>query len=598
LRIREITAVLERSLDPFVHGSVAGDHAKAVRHRSFIAAHLGSGLAALGLLPLCLVFQGSLAAFTATALGLLGLEALVALYVSRTGLIDRGHLLSAGVLTLLVGWVAAMTGGLSSFAVVWFAIAPIEAALSGARRVIAAAALTAVAGLALLSGLDLAGLLPPSLAVPGGPAIMNGIAGIVALGYAAGIAIRVESQHRTAEARALAGEGRYRLLADTMTDVVACHAADGDVTFASPAVERLLGIKPSEICSDGLFRRINVADRPAYLTALSDAIHKGSAAAEFRLRRGDDGETESWVWVESLMRRMEDAAIAGGVVVSVTRDIAHRKAQEIELLKARADAEAASFAKTRFLANMSHELRTPLNAIIGFSDILAQEIFGKFEYERHREYSRLIKESGEHLLQVVNDILDMSKIEAGSFDVTPEPFDLPPVVDRCRQLMTPQAENAGVSLQLDVEENLPELCADRRACRQILLNLLSNAIKFTDRGGRVICGARREGRRIALFVRDTGIGIAPEDLPRLGNPFVQADSGYDRKHEGTGLGLSVVKGLANLHGGSMSIDSRLGEGTTVTVFLPISGDREPAPFPNSAHRRIDAAPAPRQAKRA
>ncbi len=361
--------------------------------------------------------------------------------------------------------------------------------------------------------------------------------------------------------------------------MVTCHAADGDVRFASPAAEALIGVKPSEILADGLFRRVHVADRPAYLTALSTAIHKGSAAAEFRLRRGDEGDGESWVWAEALMRRSEGAAVGGGVVVVVTRDVGHRKAQELELVKARSDAEEASFAKTRFLANMSHELRTPLNAIIGFSDILVQEIFGKLEYERHREYARLIKESGEHLLQVVNDILDMSKIEAGSFDVTPEPFDLAPVVERCRQLMLPQAEAAGIALDLAVEAGMPELCADRRACRQILLNLLSNAIKFTDHGGRIVCGARREGRRIVLFVKDDGIGIAAEDLPKLGNPFVQADSGYDRKHEGTGLGLSVVKGLARLHGGSMAIESTLGKGTTVTVTLPIAAaDREPTPL--------------------
>ncbi|WP_165645136.1 PAS domain-containing sensor histidine kinase, partial [Oharaeibacter diazotrophicus] len=454
------------------------------------------------------------------------------------------------------------------------------------------------AGLLAVATADGLGLIAAPLALPGGPALMNGLAGIVALGYAAGIATRVEAQHRLDERRVLDGEGRYRLLADTMTDVVTCHGADGDVAFASPAAERLLGVRPSRLGGDGLFRRVHVADRPAYLTALSDAIHKGTGAAEFRIRRGEDGEAESWLWVEARMRRTADAVVAGGVVVAVTRDIGERKTQEIELVKARADAEAASFAKTRFLANMSHELRTPLNAIIGFSDILVQEIFGKLEYERHAEYARLIKDSGEHLLQVVNDILDMSKIEAGSFDVTPEPFELAPVIERCRQLMAPQAENRGLVLDTDIEAGLPELCADPRACRQILLNLVSNAVKFTDRGGRVVVGARRDGSRIALFVKDDGIGIAPEDLPRLGNPFVQADSGYDRRHEGTGLGLSVVKGLAALHGGSLAIDSRLGAGTTVTVTLPIGSDREPAQLAPRAGRRTDATAPTRQAMRA
>ncbi|WP_181704317.1 sensor histidine kinase [Chthonobacter albigriseus] len=597
MRIDEFRRVLERSFEPLVHGSATVDAARSATHRGFIAAHMGSGIAALGMVPLALVMQGAAAPFSVTALAILGLESLVALYVSRSGRLETGFLLSALVLTSLVAWVAAFTGGLSSFAIVWFAIAPIEAALSNSRKVIAKSALVGGAGLLAVALLTLGGSLPPPVTFVGGPALMNAAAGLVTLVYASMIAIRVETQHRDAETRANSGEGRYRLLADTMTDLVTCHGADGDVTFASPATARVLGVKPYELLADGLFRRVHIADRPAFLTALSEAIHRGMSAVEFRVRRGDDIQ-ENWLWVEMLLRRTEDAALTGGVVVAVTRDIEHRKLQEDELLKARQDAEAASFAKTRFLANVSHELRTPLNAIIGFSDILGQEIFGKFEYERHHEYARLIKESGEHLLQVVNDILDMSKIEAGNFDVVPEPFDLRAVIDRCGQLMAHQAFQAGVNLRMQVEDNLPELNADRRACRQILLNLLSNAIKFSNSGGEVVYGAQREGRRMALFVRDCGIGISAEDLPRLGNPFVQAESGYDRKHEGTGLGLSVVKGLAALHGGSMSIESELGKGTTVTVYLPITGDREPTPFPKRAARDTDAAAPGRTAKRA
>ncbi len=597
LRIDEVSRALERSFDPLVHGSAAADPTGCARHRAFIAAHLGSGILALALIPLCLVFEGRFAVLSSLTLGILGLEALVGLYVSRTGRLDAGYLASAAVLTLLVTVVALNTGGLSSFALVWFAVTPIEAALSNSRRVIAAAAAIGAAGLGAVVGSSALGLVPEPAALPGGMAVV-GVAAVVAMIYGAMIAIRIETQNRDADRHARALETRYRLLADTMIDVVTCHGADADVTFASPAVSRLLGVPPSALMGDGLFRRVHVADRPAYLTALSEAIYRGLSGVQFRLRRGDEGEPESWVWVETLLRRSEEAAAGfGGVVVGVTRDIEHRKAQEAEILKARQDAEAASFAKTRFLANVSHELRTPLNAIIGFSDILGQEIFGKFEYERHREYARLIKDSGEHLLQVVNDILDMSKIEAGSFDVTPEPFDLKPVLDRCGQIMEPQAQQAGVAVRIDVEDNLPELVADRRACRQIALNLLSNAIKFTDRGGEVVCGARRDGRRIALYVKDNGIGIAPEDLPRLGNPFVQADSGYDRRREGTGLGLSVVKGLAALHGGTMTIDSALGVGTTVTVTLPINCDREPTPL-TTRQTRSDGGTIYRAAKRA
>jgi two-component system, cell cycle sensor histidine kinase DivJ len=574
LRSREIRGALQRSLDQFVHASVADDSTEAHKHRGFIAAHLASGFAALALVPLSLVSNFGVSSFAPTALAILGLESLAALYVSRTGRLGEGYLLSSIILTALVSWVALHTGGLSSFAIVWFAIAPIEAAMSGRRRVIGFASLAGVLGFAIVALMSLTGVAASPLAFPGGSIFLNTLASVLGLSYALGVAVSIEKRERMAVRLVNLQERRYRLLADSMSDVVTCHGADGDITFASPAAKRMLGIRPSDLLGDGLFRRVNVADRPAYLSALSSALHEGEGLVRYRVRRGDDPETDGWLWVESTMRRSDDTSVEGASVVTVTRDISDRKAHEDALEDLGREAEAASFAKTRFLANMSHELRTPLNAIIGFSDILAQELFGKFEFERQREYSGLIKESGEHLLQVVNDILDMSKIEAGSFDVTPEPFDLKPVIERCTQFVAPQAEKARIAISVEVDPTLPELTADPRACRQILLNLLSNAIKFSNAGGSVTCGARKDGRRIVIFVRDHGIGIAKTDLPRLGNPFVQAESGYDRRHEGSGLGLSVVKGLAALHGGQMSIASELGQGTEVTVSLPIAPARE------------------------
>ncbi len=576
LRIHELTRSVALALDGLVHESAAADSLTAARHRSFIGSHLFGGLCALASLPVSVLVTGEASAFGAIALAILGLETLVAVHVSRTGALATGHALSALCLTALVSWVAAWTGGLSSFALIWLAFAPIEAALSGDRRVLTAAAGIALAGLCVVGGLHVFGALPAPLAMPGPSGVVAFLAGGLAIVYAAVVAMRIDRLHRETESRFRSGESRYQLLADTMVDVVTCHTADGDVAFASPAAGRLLGVMPSSLMGEGLFRRVHVADRPAYLSALSRALHEGAGEVEFRLRRADvDGEIETFVWVEAFLRRLEsDSPAPGATVAMVARDIDDRKAQESELLRARAEAEEASFAKTRFLANVSHELRTPLNAIIGFSDLLGQEIFGRLEYERHREYVRLIHESGEHLLQVVNDILDMSKIEAGNFDVTPEPFELDTVVERCVQMIKPQADGAKIGLRTTIEADLPEIVADRRALRQILLNLLSNAVKFTDAGGEVTCGARRVGRSIAIFVKDNGIGISEKDLPRLGNPFVQAESGYDRRHEGTGLGLSVVKGLVALHKGSMKIDSVLGAGTTVTVTLPISQDAE------------------------
>jgi len=217
---------------------------------------------------------------------------------------------------------------------------------------------------------------------------------------------------------------------------------------------------------------------------------------------------------------------------------------------------------------MSHELRTPLNAIIGFSDMLSNDLL-PLDPARGREYAKLINESGRHLLSVVNGILDMSKMESGNFQITPEPFAPAPAVRSCCDLLALKAQEAGIELNVRIAADLPEIVADRRAVNQILLNLISNAIKFTARGGRVRVSANCDGPMLAVAVEDTGVGVGAADLPHLGEAFFQARASYDRRHDGTGLGLSIVKGLVCLHGGDMDIRSRLGDGTRVTVRLPI-----------------------------
>jgi cell cycle sensor histidine kinase DivJ len=276
-------------------------------------------------------------------------------------------------------------------------------------------------------------------------------------------------------------------------------------------------------------------------------------------------------------------------IVAVTRDISDRKAQEAELMRTRDEAESASRAKTQFLANMSHELRTPLNAVIGFSEILNRELFGTLGEARYRDYARLIHESGEHLLNVVNDILDMSKIEAGKFRIVKEPFDVAPLVKSCCDIMRHTAEQRSLSLIMDVAPGIPELPADKRACKQMLLNVISNAIKFTDPGGWVRVSARASGGKVEFVVSDNGIGIAEQDLPKLGNPFVQANNSYDRSYDGAGLGLSVVKGLARLHGGRLELASVLGEGTIARIVLPLDGAGESVEEPGQESPRVSAA---------
>jgi cell cycle sensor histidine kinase DivJ len=292
-----------------------------------------------------------------------------------------------------------------------------------------------------------------------------------------------------------------------------------------------------------------------------------------RTEPGQNGGSR-FVWIEMRCRPLDralGAALRAGEreVVAVMRDVSGRKAQEQALEDARLEAEQANIAKSRFLATMSHELRTPLNAIIGFSEMLMNETQMRLEAERRREYASLINESGAHLLAVVNGILDMTKLDTGDFEIRPEPFRLAGVIGGCCDLLALKAREAGLDLVRDVPADLPEIVADKRACKQILLNLLSNAIKFTDRGGRVKIAAAVEGAAIAIAVEDNGIGIGEDDLPRIGKPFYQARGSYDRRHDGTGLGLSIVKGLVALHGGEVAIRSRVGEGTRITVRLPL-----------------------------
>jgi len=357
--------------------------------------------------------------------------------------------------------------------------------------------------------------------------------------------------------------------------VIARHGRTGTVLFVSPAAEALFGAEVPDLLGHGLFDRVHVADRPAYLTALGDAAARGECrSVEFRVRRDPIGAAAAapgqFIWVEMRCRPLEQTSSTGGrEVVAVMRDTTERKVQEQALEDARAQAERANVAKSAFLATMSHELRTPLNAIIGFSEMLTKEDALTIAPERRQEYARLINDSGHHLLAVVNGILDMSKIESGNFEITPEPFAPEHVIADACDMLALKAREAGIALAVRLPDTLPQVIADKRALSQIMINLVSNAIKFTDRGGQVTVSARAEGGSIAVAVADNGVGIDAEDLPRVGDPFFQARSSYDRRHDGTGLGLSIVKGLLALHGGELEISSRLGEGTRVRFHLPL-----------------------------
>jgi cell cycle sensor histidine kinase DivJ len=270
--------------------------------------------------------------------------------------------------------------------------------------------------------------------------------------------------------------------------------------------------------------------------------------------------------INLVVRRMDEADGSTRLIAQAF-DATRQFATEIGLEAARADAEARSAGKTRFLANMSHELRTPLNAVLGFSDIMRQRLFGPLS-PKYAEYADSIHEAGSHLLDLIGDVLDVSKIEAERYELSRETFDAREVVSAAVALVRVTATDKGIGLSSLLPDEPITVDADRRALKQITLNLLSNAIKFTPAGGSVTLTLETIGPYLELVVADTGIGIARRDLKRLGRPFEQA-GGVEQNSQGTGLGLSLVRSLAELHGGRMSLDSTLGEGTAVTVRMPV-----------------------------
>jgi cell cycle sensor histidine kinase DivJ len=576
-----------------VHASARQNALTAARHRAFIAPRLVGSIIALASFPAYLIVRGAPGLIELMVFAWLVVPILVAYFLSRTGRYESAYVLSSLALIGLVTMVAVSSGGIVSFAAIWLVVVPLEAALSASRRVIAIASIFALAaaGLLVLAGeFDLL----PTPATSGNAALAA--LGIVSAALCAtGLALGVETLVRTSGWLSCAEGDRYRLLARNMTDVMTRYGRDGAVLFVSPAAELLFGCRIVDLHGQGLFDRVHVADRPAYLTALGDAAALAeSRSVEFRVRRDSPDirgrSPGEFIWVEMRCRPLETSAIEVGghdrrEVVAVLRDVTERKRQEQALEDARGEAERANAAKSRFLATMSHELRTPLNAIIGFSEMLMNERALTLDAGRRHEYADLINDSGHHLLGVINGILDMSKIETHNFEIMPELFAPAQVITRCCDLLTLRAHEAGVRLEKTPTGDLPEMVADKRALNQILLNLLSNAIRFSDRGGRVTISARAEAGSIVFVVEDTGVGISDEDLARVGEPYFQARASYDRRHGGTGLGLSIVKGLVRLHAGEISIRSRIAEGTRVSVRLPLDCEpvapakRHSAPFP-------------------
>ncbi len=346
---------------------------------------------------------------------------------------------------------------------------------------------------------------------------------------------------------------------------------DGNIEYVNASFTEMTGYSEGEALGQNP-RLIKSHETPPHVLAeLWKTILAGREWRSEILDRRKNGTT-FWAYASISPVKAADGAITH--FVAMHEDISARKLTEENLWAAREQAVIASRAKSELLANMSHELRTPLNAIIGFSGVLGDEIFGELANEKQREYVRDIEQSGQHLLELINDILDVSAIEAGKLSLNEEELDPLNTVEAAIRLISPRALMGGIELTRNLESGLPRLWADERRLKQILLNLLANAVKFTNEGGRVTLGVSLSGDGGLQFsVTDTGIGMDEEGLVLALAPSGQVDSSLAREYEGSGLGLPLSKALIELHDGRPELESQLGLGTTARVLLPANRSR-------------------------
>jgi two-component system cell cycle sensor histidine kinase PleC len=420
-----------------------------------------------------------------------------------------------------------------------------------------------------------------------------------------GIAVDITEQKSLAE-KTVEADLRLRDAIETIPEAFVLWDAGDRLVLCNSHFQRLHKLPDTAVTPGTSYETvIEVGSMPEVRTRLPETGHQTPGARTFEAQL-DDG---SWLHISE--RRTKDGGYVSvgtditrikeheqklvdndlrlrATVSDLKRSQAALERQAIELVdlaekysKEKNRAEEANQTKSKFLANMSHELRTPLNAIIGFSEIMESGMFGTLGSEKYQEYCHDILTSGHYLLEVINDILDMSKIEAGRMKLDMEPLDLSKTLAESLRVVSGRAEDKHLVLATDIEGAIP-VVADRRAIKQIIVNLLSNAVKFTPDSGKVVVRTRVLSDSILLMIADTGIGIAPQSLARLGRPFEQVESQLTKTYHGSGLGLAIARSLTNLHGGSMRLWSKLGAGTVVCISLPRDGRKTRAKLPVAA----------------
>lgn len=367
----------------------------------------------------------------------------------------------------------------------------------------------------------------------------------------------------------------YDKLLEDLPGLVTCHNAFGDVISVHGQTPDMLSARVSNLLGKGFLNQIHISDRISFMSAV-DKLRQGfeCIAIDLRFETGFNNSVSEQQFTHVKAHFMgqfdQDHNLQKFYIQCFDVTLLHNTLALLEKYKsAERDAEVN---KTRFLAGVSHELRTPLNSIMGFADVLIHEVIAPLPDERHREYVSLIRESGEHLLNVVNTMLDMSKIQNGQYTLYSEPFEFADLLERTKSMLDIQASKKKIELNCRTQKGLQEVKADRRAMQQILINLLGNSIKFTEEKGVVTVDAEVKGSEFILRVSDTGIGIPADKLSQIGQPFMQVNSTLARQYEGTGLGISLVKGLVELHNGRFDIQSVEGEGTQITITVPQNND--------------------------
>jgi PAS domain S-box-containing protein len=363
-------------------------------------------------------------------------------------------------------------------------------------------------------------------------------------------------EHELHEAQRIARMGHWRL-----------DIGSGGLEW-SAGIHRLMGTSQAGHVPHlkDFIGRVHPDDRRPLLRAFAACLRSGRTSHwEFRVRNDDGRE---WVaWIEGCCESDDSGKVSA--LFGICQDVTEQRRMQATLRDACDAAQAADRAKSTFLACMSHELRTPLNAIIGFSDLLQSEMFGPLGSDQYLEYAADISRSGHHLLELVNDVLDMAQIEAGKISLQEEAIDLAALIREAASLASGPAAHANHRIEIRLREPAPLLVADRRRMRQVLINLIGNAVKFTPDGGRIAIAVGEEAEGwLPITITDTGIGIAPDKIGGLCQPFSQIEDVAARRYDGSGMGLFITKALVERHGGDLSIVSKPGEGTAVTISLP------------------------------